>query len=112
MSLVNDGNMAYMGELYMGAPISQKITDIIFDSGSDVLAVMSTNCVNCFYEDDAAQTATPTQNVKISDIAYDENHSLASKAHNKNVNESYGSAELYGPVYNDTVCLDSIDIRD
>lgn len=47
MNLVNDGNMAYLGELYIGAPLSQKITDIIFDSGSDVLAIMSTNCKNC-----------------------------------------------------------------
>lgn len=37
---------------------------------------------------------------------------MASKAHNKMVNESYGSAEIYGSVFNDTVCLGNIDIRD
>ena len=47
MNLVNSGNMAYMGELFLGAPLSQKITDIIFDSGSDVLAVASSDCINC-----------------------------------------------------------------
>ena len=40
----NLGNMAYMSELFLGAPHSQKIERIVFDTGSDILAIMSTNC--------------------------------------------------------------------
>lgn len=45
--LTNSGNMAYMGELYIGAPYSQKITDIAFDTGSDILAIRSARCQDC-----------------------------------------------------------------
>lgn len=45
--LINLGNMQYQGELYLGAPVSQVIPDIAFDTGSLILAIMSKKCNNC-----------------------------------------------------------------
>lgn len=36
-----------MGDLYIGAPHSQNFSNIVFDTGSNLLAVMSRNCKDC-----------------------------------------------------------------
>ena len=43
--LKNAGNMAYYSELYIGNPPVK--TNIIFDTGSDVLTAATSNCENC-----------------------------------------------------------------
>lgn len=52
IQFTNLGNTAYMGELYLGAPVSQKVSNIIFDTGSSVLAVVSKSSKNCPQTDD------------------------------------------------------------
>ena len=100
MKLTNIANTAYMGELYFGAPLSQKITNIIFDTGSDVLAIMSATCQNCPAEDEATGHY------------YNRVDSKASVQRESGVNETYGSAAIQGMVVNDTVCLGHIDLRE
>ena len=89
-----------MGELYFGAPLSQKITNIIFDTGSDVLAIMSKGCENC-----------PKPDIVTGDY-YDLVSSEASVEGAKDVNQAYGSALIKGTQISDTVCLGQIDLRD
>lgn len=99
MKLMNVGNTAYLGELYVGAPVSQKLTNIVFDTGSDIFAVMSNTCKNCPKADEN------TGNY------YDKLISRAAHSQKKSANETYGSAAINGLVMNDTVCLDQINLK-
>jgi hypothetical protein len=74
----------WTGLILMG--LQQKPMNVVFDTGSDWLVVQGTNCTNCqgdlFNATSSGVLANETMQVR-----------------------KYGSAELDGYVYNDTVCL-------
>lgn len=93
--------MAYKGLIYLGAPESQGPFEIVFDTGSDKLAVMSRNCPTC------------PKGLGSRDY-YDEFMSMASVSPNNweaKIDEQYGSAKITGHPITDSVCLTPIDLR-
>ena len=80
-------NSQYLSTIYFGTPESQEAT-VVFDTGSNWLTVTSNMCINC--------------NTK----AYDVNSSLtAIRIQQDPFEQKYGSANLTGYIWNDTVCL-------
>ena len=84
-------NSQYLGKVYFGTPTSQPAT-VVFDTGSNWLTVTSNLCQGCSSQ--AYNTAHSDTAVKVQDEALD---------------QKYGSADLSGYIWNDTVCLSPLD---
>ena len=90
--MVNILNSQYLGNLYFGSPFGQKAT-VVFDTGSNWLTVTSDICKKC---------STQAYKTKFSETAISTNETISQK---------YGSADLSGLIFNDTVCMKDINFR-
>ena len=73
-----------------GSPVSQKAT-VVFDTGSNWLTVTSDLCKKCTthaYKTKMSETAVSTDEI---------------------ISQKYGSADLSGFIFNDTICMKQID---
>mmetsp|Transcript_1194 Transcript_1194/g.2181 ORF Transcript_1194/g.2181 Transcript_1194/m.2181 type:complete len:126 (+) Transcript_1194:246-623(+) len=85
--MTNILNSQYLGDIYFGSPESQHAT-VVFDTGSNWLTVTSNLCKNCHSQ------------------AYDTTKSrTAIQVDERTLDQKYGSANLNGKIWNDTVCL-------
>ena len=89
--MMNVLNSQYKGEMFFGSPLSQPAM-VIFDTGSNWVTVISDLCTECEqarvkYKTELSQTAR-----QIGD----------------EFSQQYGSAELSGIPYEDTLCLHSL----
>lgn len=90
--MVNILNSQYLGNLYFGSPFSQKAT-VVFDTGSNWLTVTSDLCKKCkthAYKTKYSETAVSTDEI---------------------ISQKYGSADLSGYIFNDTICMKEIDFN-
>lgn len=80
-------NLFYLGPLYIGTPNSMPVK-VVYDTGSTWLVLKSTLCEKCASK------------------VYDPKNSTSSHTNGDHFGQTYGSADLKGVFYNDTVCLD------
>lgn len=90
--MINILNSQYLGTLYFGSPNGQRAT-VVFDTGSNWLTVTSDLCKEC---------STQAYKTKGSDSAINTS---------ENISQKYGSADLSGLIFNDTVCMSKVDFK-
>ena len=103
VGITNVLNAQYLGEIFVGNYKMPKLKNekedrymnkpgvVVFDTGSNWLAMTSTLCDEC--------------ETKVFDV---DNSVTAKRFDEEEFDQSYGSASLSGYVYHDTVCLHSI----
>ena len=90
IDIKNVMNFQYLGKVFIGTYENGEATPgtVVFDTGSNWLTMTSDKCTNC------------TSKV------YDSEHSTTNTlVQDEVINQLYGSANLTGYEYNDTVCL-------
>lgn len=113
MPLESRNDAVYVGTLYLGTPISQPVR-VVFDTGSEYLAVTSALCDDEKARNFKFATYTPEENGfvhktvpnRCATTAYDLHESKTSKILSRSSSKlAYGSAHFQGFIWGDNVCL-------
>lgn len=91
VDMINILNSQYLGKMFFGSPAYQEEATVVFDTGSNWLTVTSDLCSSC--------TSQKYNTVK------QKKYNAATD--NEPIEQRYGSADLSGVRYIDTVCLHS-----
>lgn len=111
--LESRNDAVYVGTLYLGTPASQPVR-VVFDTGSEYLAVTSALCddekagnfkFQTYSADDNAFVQKNVPN-RCPNTAYNLHESKSSKILSRSSSKlAYGSAHLQGFIWGDQVCL-------
>lgn len=88
--MINILNSQYLGNMYFGSIPSQQKATVVYDTGSNWLTVTSDLCENC-----TSQKYTTSEQLK---------HNATTNG--QEIEQKYGSADLTGIHYIDSICLD------
>lgn len=91
VDMINILNSQYLGKMYFGSATYQEEATVVFDTGSNWLTVTSDLCPGC-----TSQKYSTVKQKKYKAIT-----------ENEPIEQRYGSADLTGVRYLDTVCLHS-----
>lgn len=114
MPLESRNDAVYIGTVYLGTPNSQP-ADVVFDTGSEYLAVTSSLCDDSTsgnfkfkkFDPNANSFVDRTQvNLRCNSMAYDMHKSQTQKILSKASSKlTYGSAKLQGFIWEDYTCI-------
>lgn len=95
LNLTNNADLAYVGPIFLGTPLQgSNLTAYIYDTGSGYLTIPASSCLTCNLTFLYVKAASSTSQ---SYTAY------------TTTKLSYGSAQLYGSMTADTVCLSNYE---